>query len=230
MTKNRPPEEIHRFIVEDFEGAWNSVAANTNPGIGRGNFMFARQAMNLLEFGAMLCEGDNSHGALNDFSTNLNRIEPKYFTRLPSPCASTKDFTLPHLGNISGDLLLWALFDLIRHGLAHQYQQITAQLNNNTNFLIMLTGAEIGRFLNVIRTQRPTDHLAFHVESDDLIMVVHPAILFLDFKDAINNSALLSRNLTFQYFTRPFKSRSRYYNFDINSLESSLDKAGHFKI
>ena len=49
MVKNLTPEKIHLFIVEDFKGAWDSIAANPKSEMGRGNFMFARQAMNLLE-------------------------------------------------------------------------------------------------------------------------------------------------------------------------------------
>ena len=51
--KNSTVEEIHRFIVNDFRGAWDSIGANSSR-IGRGNFMFARQAMSLLEFGSKI--------------------------------------------------------------------------------------------------------------------------------------------------------------------------------
>lgn len=42
MVRNLTSKEIFQFIVGDFRGAWDSVAANTEP-IGRGNFMFARK-------------------------------------------------------------------------------------------------------------------------------------------------------------------------------------------
>jgi len=148
MVANLTPEELHRFIVKDFEGAWNSIAANPDLAIGRGNFMFARQSMNLLEFAATLCKSDSTGKALSDLSNHLHKIEPKYFTPLPSPCARSTGFILPHLGNTTGNLLLWALFDLVRHGLAHQYQQLLVQLNRGKNFLITLTGADFGRNLN----------------------------------------------------------------------------------
>ena len=50
MVSNLAPDEIHRFIVSDFRGGWNSIAGNGDKNIGRGNFMFGRQAMTLLEF------------------------------------------------------------------------------------------------------------------------------------------------------------------------------------
>jgi hypothetical protein len=68
--------------------------------------MFGRQAMNLLEFAARLCTNDSTRNALKDFSKELFKIELRYSTQLPSPCVSNKEFVLPHIGNISGNLLI----------------------------------------------------------------------------------------------------------------------------
>jgi hypothetical protein len=236
MVQNLSPYEIYCFIKNDFLGAWNSIAANPDVTIGRCNFMFGRQAMSLLEFAALLCKSDNTHKALEDFSNELNKIEPKYFTRLPMPCASTRHFILPHLGDTSGDLLLWSLFDLIRNGLAHQYQQILVNLSDGKNFFIGLTGAEFGQALNA-KPVRPTNHLGYHDDSDgDLELTVYPDILYLDFEGAINKSGLLNRGLTFQYIARPTKGerpmngeKMTRWNFDKPSLESTLVKGGHLK-
>jgi hypothetical protein len=228
MVTNLTPEEIHRFIVEDFKGAWNSVAANPDTSIGRGNFMFARQAMNLLEFGSMLCAGDPSHAALTDFSNCLHQIEPKYFTQLPSPCASTTGVVLPHLGNTSGNLLLWALYDLIRNGLAHQYQQILVQLSDGNYFFITLTGAAHRKYLNSATSSRPNSHLGIRVNSHNVSLLVHPQLLFLDFEGAIGISDILNRNLPFPYFTRPLKPTN--YNFNLTTLQNSLVAGGHIRI
>ena len=73
MVQNLTPCEIYSFIKNDFVGAWNSIAANPDLTIGRANFMFARQAMNLLEFVALLCKSDNTHKALRDFSNELKK-------------------------------------------------------------------------------------------------------------------------------------------------------------
>jgi hypothetical protein len=59
----------------------------------------------------------------------------------------TAEFILPYIGSTSGDSLLTALFDLIRHGLVHQYQQIVVHLNDEKHFYISLTGATYGRYL-----------------------------------------------------------------------------------
>ena len=66
MVQNLNPNEIYQFIVSDFRGAWDSIAANYNQIIGRGNFMFALQVMNLLKFASRLCANDSK--LLNNFS------------------------------------------------------------------------------------------------------------------------------------------------------------------
>ncbi len=93
MVNNLPPEILYRFIVNDFEDAWNSLARNPSAK-GRGNFMFARQAMTLLEFAARLCFADSLGTALVAFSKALFKIEPKYSTCLPGVCADFEEFDL----------------------------------------------------------------------------------------------------------------------------------------
>ena len=55
MVQNLETSEIYNFMVNDFRYVWNSVANNNNEKIARGNFMFAQQAMNLLEFIGRAC-------------------------------------------------------------------------------------------------------------------------------------------------------------------------------
>jgi len=239
LVSNLTAAKLHLFITSDFKGAWDSIAANKNTRIGRGNFMFGRQAMNLLEFAARLCSGDVTGKALTAFSRELKKIEPKYFTALPSPCPAPSDFILPHDGNADGNLLLWALFDLMRHGLAHQYQQIIATLTDGKRFYIQLTGAEIGRSLSTVRRkQRPDVHLAYFVDSDgDIGLKVLPDILFIDFEKAIKKSGLLASQISFNHLSRPrthsrFRSGASgpYYNFNSASLQRSLASAGHRRL
>jgi hypothetical protein len=228
-------DEIHLFIISDFKGAWNSIAANKSKKIGRGNFMFGRQAMNLLEFVARYCAGDHTNQALSDYSRELKRIEPRYFTRLPSPCMSSSDFVLPNDDNTSGNLLLWALFDMMRHGLAHQYQQILVRLTDNKKFYIMLTGPNYGRRLEKVnRRRRPARHLAYSVDDDgDYELIVYPDIVYLDFERAVERSGILNRHIPFGHLTRPRARTARrsvptgpYYSFDSAALEKAL-KSGH---
>lgn len=230
MVRDLDADEIYLFITTDFRGAWDSMAANS-AAIGRGNLMFGRQAMSLLEFAARLCTNDTSGLALKSLSTQLQSIEPRYFTKMPGPCAVFSDFILPNDGDTSGKLLLWVLFDLLRHGLAHQYQQILVKLTDGKNFYIKLTGNKAGLDLvTVQRNPRPTNHLAYSLDSDaDIELTVKPDILFIDFDDAINKSGLLKMGLSFPAMSRPTK-KSVNYNFDLTSLEKSLATAGHNKI
>jgi hypothetical protein len=48
MTISLPEKAIYQFITKDFESAWNSIVSNMKEDIGRGNFIFAFKAMNLL--------------------------------------------------------------------------------------------------------------------------------------------------------------------------------------
>jgi hypothetical protein len=129
-----------------------------------------------------------------NFSSELHKIEPKHFTPLPASCATTKEFILPHTGDKSGKTLLWPLFDLIRHGLAHQYQQIIVGLNDGKHFYISLTGVDYGRYLDVATNlQRPREHLGYTFDKDgDLGLKIYPDSLFLDFEQSINKSGVRS--------------------------------------
>src|SRR5712692_10277954 len=85
---------IYEFLINDFITAWDAVAHEPHA-LGRGNFMFGRHVMALLEWAARLCSGDPSGDALAAFSASLIQVEPRYFTLLPGPCADTREFELP---------------------------------------------------------------------------------------------------------------------------------------
>jgi hypothetical protein len=238
MVTNLKPDEIYRFIISDFEGAWDSLASNPKQNVGRGNFMFARQAMSLLEFAARLY-GNNTN-IHSKFSNDLENIDQKYFMSLPSPCVLNTDFVLPHTGDSSGRILLWALFDLIRHGLAHQYQQIVVALNDLKIFYVSFPiGAEYNKHLSVSKCSRLSNHLALSIDNDgDLKVSVYPDTLYLDIKYAIESSGLLKQGLSFPYLSRPIVRRLslprsngiKFYDFDLKSLEKCLVAGNHMKL
>ena len=239
MVKNLTVDEIYKFITKDFEGLWNSVAKNNDGNIGRGNFIFGRQAMTLLEFICRLCSNDTTGKEISKLSNKLNYIQPKYFTTLPGKCASTTDFSLPSIDKSQNDPLLWVLFDLVRHGLSHQYQQIIAELNDEKHFYIKLTGPTFDYYLNK-SSSISTNHLAYSIDSEgDLELTVYPDILFLDFKNAIYDSEILKTNIQFNYLSRPNVNKKKQmknshnhnrYNFSIKDLERCLVKGKHIKI
>jgi len=144
LPPNMDTRDLYAAIVNDFESAWDAIARDPTA-TGGGNFMFARQAMTLLEWASRLCMEDASGTALRELGDVLRGREPRYFTRLPAPCADCSEFSLPF--DPSSPLqvqLLWALFDLVRHGGAHQYQQITAELQDGTYFGVSATGVVLG--------------------------------------------------------------------------------------
>src|SRR2546428_766643 len=167
-SPNLSPATLYDFIVGDFEDAWTALAATPGP-LHRANFMFARQAMTLLEFAARLCKGDHSGAAVRDLSKELEKIEPKYFTPLPGPCLGAGDeYELPSsVAAPRENQLLWALFNLIRHGQAHQYQQMAVKLTDGKHLLISLTGAEHGTVLDpAFPHGQSAQHLGYSVYPD----------------------------------------------------------------
>jgi hypothetical protein len=191
--------EILQFIIADFKGTWDSVSMNPNKDIGRGNFMFGCQAMTLLEFVPRL-SSDNSGKSLSNFSLELHKIEQKYFTSMPSKCAKLKDFDLPSIDKSKNDPLISCLFDLIRHGLAHQYQQIIANLKDKKDFVIKLTGPDFNRYLEYVKSSRPINHLSYHIDqAGDVILTVSPEVLFLDLEEVINKSKISNINAHFEF-------------------------------
>lgn len=225
-----PTETILDFIVNDFEDAWNSLAWNLSAR-GRGNFMFAMQGMTLLEFVCRLCSADGTSQSLRDFSDSFFKREPKYATALPGVCGDCADFDLPYKQS-KGDELLWAIWDMIRNGQAHQYQQITVRLTDGKDWKISLTGAALGQLL---QSGRPNTHLDFHRDQDGTLwLIVHPDMLFLDLKHAIVDSQILRKGLPFPYLIRPrqvgqaqkSKLRGPYYRFSSSDLETNLLAGG----
>src|SRR5437870_5601367 len=113
---NLPPDHLYHMMVADFRDAWNAVALS-NTAEGRGNFLFARSAMGILEFASRLCSSDSSGNALAAFTHELQRIQPRYFTPFPGPTArpgmrrGVQEWMLPHSDECDPETqLLWALF------------------------------------------------------------------------------------------------------------------------
>jgi hypothetical protein len=234
MVRDMSKQDVYKAIVSDFEWTWNAMAAD-RVAVGRGNFMFARQAVTLLEWAARLASGGEQRGALRRFSAAMYELEPKYFTRLPGPCADNRDLELPSVGPDGPNQLLWALFDLMRHGGAHQYQQMSARLVNRRSLAISIHGAPFGETLG--RVRRHDLHLACPYDRQGNVWVnIYPDTLFLDVRDAIVASRLLTSRLTFHYLTRPIASgfrrdlrttRSGYWMFDTQQLKQALTAGGH---
>ena len=229
---NTHPLDLYRFITSDFEGAWNAVAAALPA--ARGNMMFAREAMLLLEWSARYCASRAiAHAQL---SNALFQIEPGYFTVLPGPCGDNRDFTLPSapFHRPPQAQLLWALFDLVRNGLGHQGQQILARLPDRRLFGVVISGVEAP--LGAVRRQ--PSHLNFaRTPFGHTFIHLAPDTLYLDIRDAIIGSGLLERRyLQFSYLERggtkaaarrPRRPSMTFYQFSAKQLRDALAKGGH---
>jgi hypothetical protein len=227
--RNLTPETLRYLLDQDFRAAWNAMAQN--PDIhARGNFMFGREAVGLLELASRVCSADSTGQALKDFSAELERIEPRYFTQLPAPAEGTGGFKLPSAAAIGPreSQFISVIFDLVRHGQAHQRQQIMVETTDDKTFGISLTGAGYGRAL-ADRTSagRPPEHLSVLVdEEDNVYVVVCPEILFLDLQEAINASGIFHRGLAFDYLKRPRPGKSSYA-YTAAAVHQALITGGH---
>lgn len=234
MGTDLPEATIINFIVGDFESAWDAIAHLPGP-IPRGNFLFARQALTLLEVACRLCKPDTSGKAIQDFSNELAKRDSRYFTPLPGACWNPRstpkkpaEFTLPSQSTTPACELIAALFDLIRNGQAHQYQQIRVELTDKKNFQFSLTGAEHQLYLHrSFAGGRPVQHLVAQVDEDgDIWVTVRTDILFLDIRDSIRAAKLLDRKLSLEYLGRAGRN---LYKFDAGALEQCLKKGGHWQ-
>ena len=216
------PATIFKFITKDFESIWNSLALAQN---GRGcNYALALHSLILLEWAARLCKEDPTGAALVDLSVELERIEPRYFVRLPAPVFVSKDFQLPSRGPDPSYQLLGALFDLVRNGQAHTYHQMIVKLPDGDFSLAV--GKVEGPFTldQIEQAGSREDHLALRRAGSDLAVIVRPDVLFLDFKRAIESSGIVQRSLTFKNFER--KAYKTFYTFTLADLEATLRAGG----
>lgn len=229
MAQHHNEQEIFDFIVGDFQCAWDALAGLPESVAGhRGNFMFALQATILLEWLCRLCASDAS--VLRDFSEELKKIEPKYFTQLDDKVQSVQEFSFPGVGPDPLKNLLSALWDLIRNGNAHEYQDIAVRLTDGKCWALGLQGVKYMWPIAVVTANRALlDHLSYRLDSDgDLILIVHPGALFLDLCLAARQANLLGRGLVIKHLTRPRSSKT--YQFSLSQLEQALQKGGHRKL
>lgn len=218
MVVNLSPDDIHNAMVQDFVDGWNALAKDKDVG-ARGNFKFGLQAMILLEFVGRLCS--TSPSSFNAFLTELEGIEPRYFTRIPGLNRSFRYFVIPPGRQ---DQLLWALFDLIRNGQAHQYQSMVASLDGGNSLAITLTGARSGRYVRLGSAKRFVRHLGFRKERNgDVWITIYPNMVLTDFEEAIRRASILPTGLRFSYM-------ANRYHFTSSTLVSSLVAAGHKKL
>jgi hypothetical protein len=212
--KDLPPEEVYQFICNDFETAWNGIANSpVGQGWGGGNFLFAAQAMILLEWVCRLCAGDATGNALADFSRCLHDIRPAYFIGLPTRIGGNASDVLlptppPTQLRVDETPLLWLLFDVVRNGLIHQYQQILSELPDGKVY-VSVTGPTTAHdngpalTIDVSRRGGPGRHLKYIEHSSSVGIVLRPDWCYFDFTNAVKRAKLLERLLIPKGLERP---------------------------
>lgn len=208
-------EEVFSFITNDFESAWNCLATRVGEGVGRGNFMFALQATILLEWASRLCKTNPT--ALRDLANQLDARQPRYFRRMPAEVQRPpRKFTLPNLGEPNTQLLTF-IFDLVRNGQSHRYQQISAELVDGSVFAFTLGGAGHDNLLEKLAIGGGSDrHLTLEIDDGVGWLFVDSGMLYWDIKTAIQNAQLLSRGLS----SPP--DFVRRYPFTLDDLRAAL--------
>jgi len=187
-------KELYDWLTNDFESAWNALAALEGASVGRGNFAFALQATVLLELACRLCNG--SPQDLSDLATAMYDCCPVYFVKLPGEVSGPRDFDLPNFG-YPRQQLLTLIFDLIRNGQAHRYLQISASLSDGTSFHISIGGAHHGNSLHRLPSAS-TDHLRFSAVGEVGILLFDPGVFYHHLKTAVDDIDLFSRGLSLE--------------------------------
>ncbi len=227
--QNLTPETIRYLLDRDFRDAWNALAAIPEAR-ARGNFMFGREAVALLELASRVCHEDASRQAIVDLSAAIEQIEPRYFTPLPAPAHWPKDFDLPSsLANGPREQqLMCVIYDLVRHGQGHQRQQIMVETTDSKTFGISLTGAAYGRTVEGrLAHGRPPQHLSL-LQSDvgDVFLVLCPEVLLLDLQEAIHASGVFQRGFAFMHLGRG-KPGKPHYAYTAAAAKKALQAGGH---
>lgn len=222
---NMSSADIYIGIVADFEGAWLGLSRVTiEEAGGRGNFMFARQAMVLLEFICRLTSPNATPTTEHvHFCEALHSLEPRYFGELPGTCASEdSEYVLPFYGPNPERQLIRGVFDLMRNGGAHQYQQIPVTLADDRSFGISIGNGSWPDDRPLGDPRRRRGHLVYQKQPDATWLAVSPDTLFLDIKEAAE-SAGIPGTLTFPYLQRgKLKPKNPTWKFSEDELLESF--------
>ena len=231
MTINMTVAEIYAGIISDFEGAWLALSrTDLRDAPGRGNFMFMRQAMVLLEFVSRLTSPGGVVTPEHDaFASALRALEPRYFSLLPGRCGDDpKDFLLPLYGPEPERQLLTAIFDLTRNGGAHQYQQITVTLADDRVFGISIPNGPMPDVRPLGDPRRQSVHLVYQKQPDAVWLAVSPDTIFLDIKESAESVGIARlAALPFHFLERgKMRPKSNSWRFSEGNLLSAFDAAG----
>jgi hypothetical protein len=218
---------LFESLCIEFETAWDAMATTERELRASGGFLFARQAMLLVELASTVARTDDR--TLQRFSKELYAREPVLFKLLPYKTKKGTRKYVPRLappGNPQSELIE-VLFDLVRHGHAHVGHHVYAPLKDGGAFGVALHGVWTGRTIDKIRPPggRHLDHLQFRKQSNgQLVVEVCAGTLFLDVRDASEAARVWDLDLDLSSFTA-----ARRQDVSVDELVVALnDRTGPF--
>jgi hypothetical protein len=224
-----PSRVLFENLCVEFEAAWDAMATTQLADRTSGSFLFARQAMLLVELASTVAGQDPA--TFRRFSRELQTREPLLFKRIPyTPGRGTRG-RVPR-GAAAGDPtseLIELLFDLVRHGNAHFGHQLYAPLKSGRAFGVVPLGVWKGRTIDSVRPPggRIIEHLSCTKQSDgNLVMRLCAGTLYLDVRDASEAAGVWELDADASRYTR-----ARLQDLTVEEFKAALlDSTGPFML
>jgi hypothetical protein len=224
-----PSRVLFDNLCIDFEAAWNAMATTEFAERTSGSFLFARQAMLLVELASTVAGQDPA--TFRRFSRELQNREALLFKSIPyHPGPGTRG-RIPRVaadGDPTSELIA-LLFDLARNGHAHFGHQLYAPLKGGQAFGLVLLGVWKGRTIDRIRPSggRVLEHLSCTKQTDgNLVMRLCPGTLYLDVRDASESAGVWDLDADASRYTD-----ARMQDLTVEELETALaDPTGPYML
>jgi hypothetical protein len=208
-------------LCVEFEAAWDAMATTQFADRTSGSFLFARQAMLLVELASTVARQDAA--TFRRFSSELQKREALLFKRIPYQPGRGTRRCVPRVA-ADGDStseLIEVLFDLVRNGHAHFGHQLYAPLKDGRAFGVVLLGVEKGRTIERVRPPggRIIDHLSCTKQSDgNLVMRLCAGTLYLDVRDASETAGVWQLDADASSYTE-----RRLQDLTVEDLEAAFE-------
>lgn len=222
---NMTLKDIYDNITGDFESLWNTLSSDKASKY-RGNFTFALLDMILLEVISRVCKLDKSGNLLREFADCLYCSDKRYFGVINgwSGLKQNSDYTIPYKSQ-EGKEVLSFLFDLIRNGQAHQYQQIVVKLKD-CSIVVTIYGAIFGVNLKTVnnRSKHLDVKFANNGENNLVLIDFRPEIFYLDLTKAVTCSKIFDKIKQFNYLSRSYPAITKDFFLDSIGFTEQLTK------
>ncbi|HEY4280551.1 MAG TPA: hypothetical protein VGM91_20175 [Conexibacter sp.] len=207
----------------EFELTWDAMASTVFSEQTGASFLFARQAMLLVELASSVASQD--HATFRRFAAELQAQDARLFKSIPAyksgPQTRKCVPRIAPVGDARSDLIT-LLFDLMRNGLAHYGHQVYAPLADGRAVgVVLLDSMWRGRTLESVRDGGKTiHHLSCTLQADgNLAIRLCPAILYLDVRDASESAGVWDLEVDATEFT----VGKRVQKFGVADLVAALE-------